>query len=347
MANHHGEGTPKRRSSSAVEWVWFQPGAVHRHAGVVAGNVYKGRAVDVKQVSRELGIRYVLEGSLWKAGNRIRFTAQLVEAETGVHFWAERYDRSLADIFALQDEITEAVTTAIAPVIADAERRMAMRRPPNSLDAWGAYQRGLWHFGRFTAEDNTVAQRFFRQAIELDESFSGGYAGLALAQIEAVSLQLLGFFELLSSAETLARRAVALDNGNAEARSYLCNALWMRGDYEGALAEAKRVLAMSPNLGPGSQDSYGRRADLRRSPAEWTGNAVSSPCRAPRGARRPPRSTAGFVTAAPTGVGNLIENCWRVRAGNIPSTMTGNLVGISHLGLEGSRRLPDRVVKGA
>jgi adenylate cyclase len=129
------------------------------------------------------------------------------------------------------------------------EWRCASR--PGSLDAWGAYQRGLWHFGRFTAEDNAVAQRFFRRAIELDQSFSGGYGGLALAQIEAVSLQSLAFFELLSSAEALARRAVALDNGNAEARSYLCNALWMRGDYEGALAEAERVLAMSPNLARG------------------------------------------------------------------------------------------------
>jgi adenylate cyclase len=221
---------------------------------VIARNstfTYKGRAVDVKQVGRELGVRYVLEGSMRKAGNRIRVTAQLVEAEGGNHIWAERYDRKLADIFTVQDEITEAVTTAIAPAIADAERRTAMRKPPNSLDAWGAYQRGLWHVGRFTSEDNTLAQGFFRQAVELDPGFSGGYGGLALAQVEAVSLQSLGFFEVLNSAEALARRAVALDGSDAEARSYLCNALWMRGDYEAALAEAERALAMSPNLARG------------------------------------------------------------------------------------------------
>jgi hypothetical protein len=99
----------------------------------------------VKQVGRELGVRYVLEGSLRKSGSRTPGTAQLVEAETGKHVWAERYDRNLADIFAVQDEIAQAVTIAVAPAIADAELHRAMRRPPDSLDAWAAYQRALWH----------------------------------------------------------------------------------------------------------------------------------------------------------------------------------------------------------
>ena len=90
-----------------------------------------------------MGVRYVLEGSSRKAGNRIRVTAQLVEADTGKHIWAERYDRDLLDIFAVQDDITEAVTLAVAPAIADAELHRAMRKPPESLDAWAAYQRGL------------------------------------------------------------------------------------------------------------------------------------------------------------------------------------------------------------
>jgi adenylate cyclase len=105
----------------------------------------------VKHVGRELGVRYVLEGSLRKSGNRIRVTAQLVEAETGNHVWAERYDRDLADIFAVQDEITEAVTIAITPAIADAEQQRALRKPPESLDAWAAYQCGLWHVGKASA----------------------------------------------------------------------------------------------------------------------------------------------------------------------------------------------------
>src|SRR5215471_18751679 len=155
---------------------------------VIARNscfTYKSRAVDVKQVGRELGVRYVLEGSLRKAGNRIRVTAQLVEAETGKHVWAERYDRDLADIFALQDEITEAVTIAVTPAIAEAEQQRAMRRPPGSLDAWAAYQRGLWHMGKATAANNALAQKFFHEAIDLDPTFSGGYWGLGAAHYYA------------------------------------------------------------------------------------------------------------------------------------------------------------------
>jgi len=130
---------------------------------VIARNscfTYKGRAVDVKQVGHDLGVRYVLEGSLRKSGNRIRVTGQRVEAETGNHVWAERYDRDLADIFAVQDEITEAVTISIAPAIADAEQQRAMRKPPGSLDAWAAYQRGLWHLSKVTAEDFSIAEDF-------------------------------------------------------------------------------------------------------------------------------------------------------------------------------------------
>jgi TolB-like protein/DNA-binding winged helix-turn-helix (wHTH) protein len=151
---------------------------------VIARNsccTYKGRAVDVKQVGHELGVRYALEGSVRKAGNRIRVTAQLVEAETGIHVWAERYDRDLADVFALQDEVTQAVAIAIAPAIAEAERKRAMRRPPGSIDAWAAYQRGLWHFSKSTVEDNALAEKFFQQAIDVDPTFAGSYTGLAFA----------------------------------------------------------------------------------------------------------------------------------------------------------------------
>jgi adenylate cyclase len=160
---------------------------------VIARNscfTYKGRAVDVKQVGRELGVRYVLEGSLRKSDSRVRVTAQLVEAEAGKHVWAERYDRDLADIFAVQDEITEAVTIAVAPAIADAEQRRAIRKPPGSLDAWAAYQRGLWHLSKLTADDNSVAEKFFQTAIELDPNFAGAYWGLAKAQIVSACLEL-------------------------------------------------------------------------------------------------------------------------------------------------------------
>src|SRR6516165_4712994 len=219
---------------------------------VIARNssfTYKGRAVDVKQIGRELGVRYVLEGSLRKSGNRIRVTAQCVEAETGKHVWAERYDRELADIFAVQDEITEAATIAIAPAIADAERQRAMRRPPANLDTWAAYQRGLWHLGQANKDDNVLSQQFFRQAIDLDPNFAGGYSALSTAYVLAVTqFQTRPIAELQELAAPLARRAVALDNTDADARACLAVVLLTRGDFGAVQIEADRALAASPNL---------------------------------------------------------------------------------------------------
>jgi adenylate cyclase len=218
---------------------------------VVARNssfVYKGNEFDVKRIGRDLGVRYVLEGSLRKAGNRIRLTAQLVESETGKHIWAEHYDRDLADIFEVQDEMSEAVAIAIAPAISAAEQQRAMRKPPGSLDAWAAYQRGLWHFDKVSAEDNALAHKFFQKAVDLDQGFAGGYKGLSAIQGNAADFGGRDLPEALSSAEALARRAVALDDADAEARSLLATALRRRGDYDGGLVEAERALKISPNL---------------------------------------------------------------------------------------------------
>jgi adenylate cyclase len=197
-----------------------------------------------------LGVRYLLKGGLRKSNNRVRITAQLVEADTGKYVWAERYERDLADIFAVQDDITEAATTAIAPAVAAAERQRAMRMPPGSLDAWAAYQRGLWHFYKISPEDNAVAENYFQQAINFDPNFAAGYKGLAWVQIQGAGvLATRPPAEAHGSAEAMARRAVALDPTDAEARSTLSEAmLWSRGDYEGALAEAEQARSMSPNL---------------------------------------------------------------------------------------------------
>jgi adenylate cyclase len=219
---------------------------------VIARNssfTYKGRAVDVKQVGRELGVRYVLEGSLRKAGNRIRVTAQLIETTSGMHVWADRYDRDLADIFAVQDEITTAVTVAIAPAIADAELQRAMRKPPGSLDAWGAYQRGLWHLGQFNADHTILAERFFEQAIALDPAFAGGYSGLAAAQLQAANTFMQrDLAAALRSAEALARKAVALDGADAEALTCLGRVLLTQGDYQGARSAIEQAIVLNPNL---------------------------------------------------------------------------------------------------
>jgi adenylate cyclase len=220
---------------------------------VIARNssfTYKGRTVEVRQIGRELGVRYVLEGSLRKSRNRIRVTAQLTEAEAGNHVWAERYDRDLADIFAVQDEITEAVTVAMAPAIAHAELQRAIRKPPESLDAWAAYQRGLWHLEKATGKDCTLAEKFFQHAIALDPNFAGGYCGLSTAYLYSANVYLQRTSkEACQLAEPLVRQALALDGANPEAHAGLSFVLLRaRGDSEGAKAEAQEALSLSPNL---------------------------------------------------------------------------------------------------
>jgi TolB-like protein len=129
---------------------------------------YKYIVVEVKQVARELGVRYVLEGSVRTAGGRVRITAQLIDAETGGHVWAERYDRPIQEIFAIQDEITDMIAATMEPEIGAAERERARRKPPEHLGAWEQYQRGMWHLLRRNREDLATAQTFLRHAIELD-----------------------------------------------------------------------------------------------------------------------------------------------------------------------------------
>ena len=140
---------------------------------------YKGRPAPVQQVGRELGVRYVLEGSTRKAGDRVRVIAQLVEAETGRHVWAERYDRELADLFAMQDEIVERVVGAIEPEMLQAETLRARRKTPASLTAWDLIFRGMWHFHQVTRDDHLRARDLFREAIKADPALAEGHIWLA------------------------------------------------------------------------------------------------------------------------------------------------------------------------
>ena len=218
---------------------------------VIARNssfTYKGQAVDVKHAARELGVRYVLEGSVRRDGERVRVTAQLIDAEAGGHVWAERYDRALADVFAVQDEITSAVTHAIAPAIAQAEQRRAMRKPPENLDAWEAYQRGLWHLAKGNKSDMAEARGFLRRATELDPTFAIAHATLAYARIEVVVFDdpnaMLGE---LAAAEAHARRAVDLDANESSALAVLGWAETCRGRYAEGLELIERALAVNPN----------------------------------------------------------------------------------------------------
>ena len=154
---------------------------------VIARNssfTYKGRAVDVKQVGRELGVRYVLEGSVRKAGNRVRITGQLIDAATGAHLWADRFDGALEDIFDLQDQVTASVVGAIAPKLEQAEIERAKRKPTESLDAYDYYLRGMAAFHQWTREANNEALPLFYRAIELDPNFASAYGMAARCYVQ-------------------------------------------------------------------------------------------------------------------------------------------------------------------
>lgn len=211
---------------------------------------YKGRSVRAQDIGTDLGVRYVTEGSVRKAGTRVRVTAQLVDAATGNHIWAERYDRELDDIFVLQNELTETIVAAIEPEISSAERERVLRKPARNLDAWDFYQRGLWHHLAFsTREDNEKAGKLFLKALELDPGFSLAYSGLAeqlrrkfmmawTTELEATRKEVL----------RVARRAVAADGHDPQARYALGRAYGLRGDYQAAIAELEEALDLNPNL---------------------------------------------------------------------------------------------------
>jgi adenylate cyclase len=218
---------------------------------VIARNssfTYKGQAVNVKRVGHDLGVRYILEGSVRRGGNRVRVTAQLIDAISGAHVWAERYDRDLSDIFAVQDEITASVAGVIEPALAEAEQQRVLHKPPDRLDAWEAYQRGLWHFNKYGAEDNKIAQTFFRQAIALDPNFAPGHYGYALALLWDFWLySTVAFKDINETILEEARLAVSLDDKDAMAHAVLAGPMNFLGEWETAVAEARAALALNPN----------------------------------------------------------------------------------------------------
>jgi adenylate cyclase len=209
---------------------------------------YKGQTVDVRQVARELGVRYVLEGSVRRSRDRVRISAQLIDATTADHIWAERYDRDIADIFAVQDEITAAVTSAIAPAIMDAEQRRAARKPPASLNAWEAYLRGQWHEGQRTTADREQAKQFFQRAIALDATFSAPYVALARAYVDDAGG--FGTRSVESAAElsaSWAQKAIAIDPEDADARAMVALAAQIAGNAEEARDQIQLARSCNPN----------------------------------------------------------------------------------------------------
>ena len=253
---------PFQNMSGDLEQDYFADGVVEeiitalsrfRELFVIARNssfTYKGRAVDVKQVGRELGVRYVLEGSVRKAATRVRITAQLIDAISGVHLWAGRIDGTFDDIFNLEDQVTENVVGAIAPKIEQAEIERTKHKPTDSLDAYDCYLRAMMHFNQWTSESISEALRLFYRAIELDPAFASAHG---LAAWCYVRRKLSGWMnnpaEEMAELERLAVRAGKLTNDDAVA---LFAAGWalvqVDGHAEAGAAMLDRALTLNPNI---------------------------------------------------------------------------------------------------
>jgi adenylate cyclase len=211
--------------------------------------VYKGRAVDVKQIGRELGVRYVVEGSVRKAGHRVRITAQLIEAETGTHVWADRFERDLTDIFALQDEITERIVSAVEPNVQASEIKRARAKPTDSLTAYDLYLQALPDYYGQTQETYQRAQMLLRKAVDADPEYAEALGTLA-DSIAVCTLQ--GWYENwtrgVADACEMAARAVAAgpDNSTCLASAAFTYAI-LASRFEEALTLADRALMLHPN----------------------------------------------------------------------------------------------------
>jgi adenylate cyclase len=219
---------------------------------VIARNssfTFKGKAVDVKEVGRRLGVRYVLEGSVRKASGKVRITGQLIDAVTGTHIWADRFERDLTDVFALQDEVTVAVVSAIQPRLLHTEIALAARRGPENLTAYDFYLRALPQYYLSTREGLAEAIRLAHRALELDPGF-GRAAALAG---ECHTRQVLWAYAIdpqfeRNEAVRLLRLALSVDDSDPDTLAWACFTLaYMVGDREGSIELADRAVALNPN----------------------------------------------------------------------------------------------------
>jgi TolB-like protein len=226
---------------------------------VIARNssfIYKGKAVHMKQVAEELGVGYVVEGSVRKAGDRVRITAQLNDVATGSHIWAERYDRGLADLFAVQDEITEAIVAAIEPQLYAAENFHAQRKPPDSLDAWDLVMRALSHYWRVTRQDNLVAQALLEKATAIDPGYGQALGVLATSHTFSAHMGWADMAKSAPIAERSALAAILVDSEDPWAHHALGCAYLFTRRFEDSLAEFELALRLNPNFSM-AQGYYG------------------------------------------------------------------------------------------
>jgi adenylate cyclase len=218
---------------------------------VIARNsafTYKGKTVKIQQIAEDLGVRYVLEGSVQKAGERVRINAQLVDGLTGLHIWAERYDRKISDIFALQDDITNQVVTALEVKLTEGEAARVSRRQTDNTEAYELFRRGLEHQRRATKTDNDQARRLFEKAVAVDPSFADAWCFLGYTHQED---WYFGWSEnatqSLEQATTLAQKAIALDDSSPCPYMLLETIHLWRRDYEKAIAYGEKAVALEPN----------------------------------------------------------------------------------------------------
>jgi adenylate cyclase len=228
---------------------------------VIARNsafTYKGKAVKVQEVSREMGVRYVLEGSVRKAENQVRITAQLIDATTGGHLWSERYDRPLKDIFALQDEIVQKIVTTLKLQLTLQEQGWIVRKHTDNVEAYDSYLRGIEPFFRFTQETNAQARQMWDRAVALDPQYAEAYARLGFTYYREWFLRWSVDPQNLERAFALEQKAVALDDSVPIAHSILSWVYAQKRQYDQALAEGERAIALDPN----NADSYQFQAEV-------------------------------------------------------------------------------------
>jgi TolB-like protein len=218
---------------------------------VIARNssfVYKGRSVHINEIARELGVRYVVEGSVRRSGDQVRISAQLNDVTTGSHLWAERYDRSIEDVFAVQDEITEAIVSAVEPHLYAAESFRAQQKPPGSLDAWDLVMRALSHYWRVTRPDNMVAQALLEKAIEIDPHYGKALGLLANSRIFGAHMGWEPMGGVMEKAMHEALAAVEADSEDAWAHIGLAYAYLFARRFDDAIAEFELALRLNPNF---------------------------------------------------------------------------------------------------
>jgi adenylate cyclase len=226
---------------------------------VIARNsafTYKGKAVKVQDVGREMGVRYVLEGSVLKAGDQVRITAQLVDTTTDAHVWSERFDRPFTDIFALQDEIVQKIVTTLKLQLTLQEQGYIVRKHTDNLEAYDSFLRGVEYFWRTTKEANAQARQMLEKAVALDPQYAEAYAWLGLIYWVEWGVRWSADPQTLERALALAQQAVALDDSLPVAHSVLSNVYAWKQQYEQAIAEGERAIALDPN----NADSYAFQA---------------------------------------------------------------------------------------